>query len=61
MTEIRLTWVPCPFCGSDQVRLVVEGFSCLQCEQCSAKGPTYYRATAAIEGWNERAKVEDHP
>lgn len=43
--------LPCPFCGSANVRYM-KGW--VQCLNCNASGPDSYDNMAAIEAWNKR-------
>lgn len=47
--------LPCPFCGSSDIRLI-SGFAnasrYVKCEACSSRGPTESREHQAISIWN---------
>lgn len=51
---------PCPFCDSDNVRLVKGSSDFLgermfvECGDCSARGPIEYFPEKAANAWNER-------
>jgi Lar family restriction alleviation protein len=55
MNELK----PCPFCGSEEVRMrfdsVFESY-CVTCRNCGAKVFQFYGLKdAAVEAWNRRA------
>lgn len=53
---------PCPFCGSNKVRLFQKEYCVVYCDFCEARGASKFSEylepmrTQAIEAWNTRAK-----
>lgn len=47
---------PCPFCGSDKIRVISNGVSYhVNCDQCECRTTRYRKKDKAIEVWNRRA------
>lgn len=46
---------PCPFCGSDRLRIFP---SFVVCDKCAAMGPDRTGERSGIELWNTRAEVK---
>jgi len=47
----------CPFCGSESVKVHINGYSIfhIQCSKCRASTGDYFEVTAASINWNRRS------
>lgn len=50
----------CPFCGSEDVRLVGSSRWCwVRCNYCKIESPSYYGKKRAIKAWNTRPRENE--
>ena len=51
--------LPCPFCGSTDVRACVDAddYRFVNCEHCGARGAKHNENRDAVEAWNDRIEV----
>lgn len=57
-TPDEQTLLPCPFCGSNNVK-AGHGVRYAECSDCDAMGPTAHYPENAISAWNTRAAMPD--
>lgn len=50
MSELKA----CPFCGSDDVAVNITGNPFVECQQCGARTPAFFKTEPARERWNRR-------
>ena len=73
LTEINASiMLPCPYCGSNEARLVehmgIRDFYSVVCDKCGTEGPdstdsddynTWFTKDEAIQAWNELPRKEE--
>lgn len=50
---------PCPFCGTDDIRIGESTFKCIYCPTCGVRGPTTNTKTNAIKYWNDMPRDDE--
>ena len=50
---------PCPFCGSENIRIMGNSNFWCMCDQCGVETQTYDTEEELIEAWNARVEEND--